>query len=783
MRPLVLAALAGAVATAWAQERTPGWLGVGLDASGDAVVAGERSFTGWVRLTSVMPGSPADAAGLRAEDRVVATPGMVFGADGGANLAAFRALLANKAAGETVALTVVRDRIERRAAVDDAPVEDTAKAFADPDAMLATRPPGSKLALTAVKVREVLAVTATLGARPSEPGWERAIAPTPFADARASLPVQPLGQALAEEFGAEADLANQRGRLARLVERGDPFRLALVAGALRDPWRAGGLAKLWTDRPEDDAWLTQALAALGSSAEAGPPVRPVRGDASVAEVADILRAHLDASAKQLARATRALTEAERSRLRAGLPALWHLFIDQVMWPLGQDARRAEAIECVRLAARVEVSALVGALQPWVWLATNPHLPGELRRALAAIAPDETRTFDTPWGPIVIAGTGRHWHRKPAAVLIDLGGDDFYTQPASGEIHIVIDLGGDDAYEASFDHAHGAAMLGVSLLADAAGNDRYLAQRWGLGAAACGVAVLIDQAGDDVYRGGDYTMGAAFQGVGLLIDQAGHDRYEAPRYSQGLGMPGGFGALIDAGDGADRYFCKGRDQTGYGDAGIFDGWGQGVGVGFRGLASGGLGLLRDGGGDDVYEAGNFSQGGGYYFGWGALVDGGGDDLYIGSRYAQGFAAHQAVGTFLDVSGNDRYTTRQGVAQGCSWDETVVWFVDRAGDDTYEGGGFFSQGAAAHNGFCVFADLAGRDRYLYGPGQAQAASNDYHGGTSFALFLDVGGAEDAYTGGADAAANGAVRHRDRHGFQVDAPGDLSDAATRFREWIKR
>ena len=783
MRAIAAAALACAVATAWAQERTPGWLGVGLDASGDALAAGERAFTGWVRLTSVMPGSPADAAGLKPEDRVVAAPGVVFGADGPANLAAFRALLAGKAAGDPVALTIVRDRIERTAAVDGAPADDAAKAFTDPDALLAGRPPGAKLALTAVKVREVLEITATLGARPSEPGWERAIPATPFPDAPRSLAVAPLGEALAAEFGCEADWKDQRGRLARLVERGDPFRLPLVAGALRDPWRAGSLAAVWTGPPEDGDWLPHGASALASDVESGPPFPLLGPQASLDDVAGMLRAQLDASATLLARATRALSDAERARLREGLPALSRLFVDQVMWPLGQDARRADAAECVRLASRVDVGALVGAASRWQSLARHRSLLDAVGAAGAALAPDEVRSFDTPWGPIVIAGTGRHWHRKPAAVLIDLGGDDFYTQPASGEINIVIDLGGDDAYEASFDVAHGAAMLGVSLLYDASGNDRYLAQRWGLGAAACGVAVLIDDAGDDVYRGGDYTMGAAFQGVGLLIDGGGNDRYEAPRYSQGLGMPGGYGALIDEGDGADRYFCKGRDQTGYGDAGIFDGWGQGVGVGFRGLASGGLGLLRDGGGDDVYEAGNFSQGGGYYFGWGALVDRGGNDCYIGSRYAQGFAAHQAVGTFEDEAGNDRYTTRQGVAQGCSWDETVVWFVDRAGDDVYEGGGFFSHGAAAHNGFCLFADLAGRDRYVYQPGQAQAASNDYHGGTSFALFLDLGGAEDVYEGGADAAANGVVRHRDSHGLQVDAPGDLADATKRFREWIRK
>ena len=83
------------------------------------------------------------------------------------------------------------------------------------------------------------------------------------------------------------------------------------------------------------------------------------------------------------------------------------------------------------------------------------------------------------------------------------------------------------------------------------------------------------------------------------------------------MPGGFAALIDRA-GNDHYYCKGRDLGAYGTPGIFAGWGQGCGVGFRGIASGGVALMLDESGNDVYEAGNFSQGGGYYFGWGALV---------------------------------------------------------------------------------------------------------------------------------------------------------------------
>ena len=187
-------------------------------------------------------------------------------------------------------------------------------------------------------------------------------------------------------------------------------------------------------------------------------------------------------------------------------------------------------------------------------------------------------------------------------------------------------------------------------------------------------------------------------------------------------------------------CTGRYGSEYGEPGLFSGFGQGVGFGFRNVASGGIGVLYDLAGDDVYEAGNFSQGGGYSYAWGILRDDAGNDRYIGSRYAQGFAAHQAVGTFLEGGGDDLYQSHSSVACGLSWDETSVLFHDYGGDDVYEQGGF-SLASAAHNGMVLFLDDAGNDRYAALP--AHAGSNEYHGGKSFALFVD-GAGDDVYGG---------------------------------------
>lgn len=153
---------------------------------------------------------------------------------------------------------------------------------------------------------------------------------------------------------------------------------------------------------------------------------------------------------------------------------------------------------------------------------------------------------------------------------------------------------------------------------------------------------------------------------------------------------------------------------------------------------------DGDGDDDWEAGNFSQGGGYYYGIGIFrAAGDGDDRYTGSRYAQGFCAHQAIGVFIEDGGNDRYQTRQGVNIGLAWDECVTVFIEEDGDDYYYGGTFFSLGASAHNAFTFWLDKNGKDEYHYPPGPGRAGGNKYHGGHSLSFFVDKGRDKDFYS----------------------------------------
>ena len=107
------------------------------------------------------------------------------------------------------------------------------------------------------------------------------------------------------------------------------------------------------------------------------------------------------------------------------------------------------------------------------------------------------------------------------------------------------------------------------------------------------------------------------------------------------------------------------------------------------------MLQDLEGDDVYDAGNFSQGTGYYFGVGVLDDASGNDRYLGSRYSQGSSAHQAVGILIDRQGDDFYSGKIAANQAAAWDVAIAGLFDYSGNDEYHGADL-SLGASAQNG---------------------------------------------------------------------------------------
>jgi hypothetical protein len=399
-------------------------------------------------------------------------------------------------------------------------------------------------------------------------------------------------------------------------------------------------------------------------------------------------------------------------------------------------------------------------------------------------------IDTPAGKIVIGGRGNNVYELDkmtgVCAVIDLGGNDVYhegTVSPQRPVLVVIDLAGNDRYEGTQPGIQGGAMLGVSMLVDAAGDDVYNAKDIAQGSAVGGVGILIDLSGNDHYRGFRRVQGQALGGVGILLDRAGNDDYHAAMWAQGFGGPLGFGVLDDL-EGDDHYYCGGMWRTSYyPETQGYEGWGQGVGAGIRSVADGGIGVILDGGGDDVYEYDYFAQGGGYWLGMGFARDFGGNDQRLGStqkeydgshrvqpmfdRFTCGFGCHYALGFCFDDAGNDTYGgTIMGL--GMAWDCSIGYLCDFGGNDRYEATGGLTEGNGAQAGLGVLLDYGGDDIYRgYNQGYASPGIS-YHQlpwcGGNFSFLIDYGG-KDTYGCG---LPNNSVNSRGCNGgFLIDRP----------------
>ena len=230
------------------------------------------------------------------------------------------------------------------------------------------------------------------------------------------------------------------------------------------------------------------------------------------------------------------------------------------------------------------------------------------------------------------------------------------------------------------------------------------------------------------------------------------------WTQGMGGPLGFGLLDDL-DGKDHYYTGGLYVCSYvndkdNPTPGYEGWGQGMGAGLRGVANGGVGVILDGGGDDLYEYDYLSHGGGYWCGTGFARDFGGNDRRLGptrkayddgkrrqrsfTRFANGFGCHYALGFLFDDEGNDTYnSTIMGV--GYSWDCSVGYLCDFSGDDRYSG----NEGVGAQAGLGVLFDYDGEDVYLGSSMGSASTGISYHRlpacGGNFSFMVDWGGTD--------------------------------------------
>ncbi len=597
----------------------------------------------------------------------------------------------------------------------------------------------------------------------------------------AQRPEKELLELMASQTGATEDNADLMRRLADCQAVTDPYRLPAMAATHKHPFLMEPVARYYLDSiplpgPTDRItaqirWLHKVYGTEPAPSRQGTYALHDYRDGDLEAHLDYIEAVLELAAEYNQRAFRDFSAAELQFMEETAPDLLEGFVNAHMMCFDQDLERQRRnVELLGMAHRLDMAALIRQAEGVSKLVDGDFL-ASLKQQMET-SPDPVGRIaerDTPWGEIILDGTAdNRYLRGTPAVLVNLGGNNFYANNTGSSIPgkvpsaVLVDFAGDDRYENWAPMRQGCGFMGVGILLDLDGDDSYIGVRYVQGTGFLGIGILADAAGDDIYRAIDYGQGVGQFGAGILLDDAGYNRYEGHQSCQGVGFTGGLGLLFSADpDGNDEYYNKGQHGTGYGDPGSFEGWGQGFGVGHRPYASGGIGILLDQGGDDRYEGGTFSLGGGYYYGLGILNNRAGNDRYRGSRYGMGFTAHQAVGIFLDDGGDDHYHISHFVGIGMAWDESNTLFIDRSGDDVYIAPSF-AFGAAAQNGFALFIDGGGKDRYI-GTQPAADRGNRYHGGTSIGYFLSLGEGEDQFPD----RRPGELSSELAHSFFVDSP----------------
>ena len=572
-----------------------------------------------------------------------------------------------------------------------------------------------------------------------------------------------------------------------------PYAVAARAVAMAFNVREPVMPRTGDEYARSDAEDTPAGAGEADAAPPPDPLAPRHGAIPVPTAQGAvfaMRFMLEESGLHMARALEpAISSSGMSRdALAAILAEAPPIVSRVKWlvKVEPDARTVEVVEAMRACTRIDADALVAAIAhcdadlyvtaDWAQTEHEP-LPDALTGAVTGRIFTAELVTDLGW---VVVGSleDNSYDMSRIAAVLDPGGSDEYRWSAVRTgMQGIIDLAGDDRYTGTGPQGPGAGILGMCVIDDYAGNDRYEAPWLGAGAAVGGAGIVVDRAGHDTYRAERWGCGAAIGGVGLLLDLKGDDDYAGSLFVQGVGGPSAIGALADA-EGNDRYRADGAEPSTYLTPATSLSFSQGVGFGFRTRLAGGTGLMVDLGGDDRYFAGEFSQGGGYYLGIGIARDTGGRDYWSGDRYAQGWSAHQAVGALIEDSGDDVFLSRTAASQGAAWDQSVAVLADFRGNDTYRGDGL-AQGSAAQQAFAMMIDCGGDDTLDAAAPVCQGGSgaNEYHFETTGARSMSVLMLLDGYRG---AGARSADRTRCSAGRLIPgititgtAPMSLKDA----------
>ena len=774
--------------TGTAHPETTPFLGVGYRIATELERIPGVTTPHGIRVAQVVSGSSAEKAGIEVNDIIIAYDLVRLENQKESEiLQSFGSYIKDrKSIGDDITLRVIRTEtaIEGRSNETSLTVANRA----DLDNLLDDQKAEEILTFSVKKEAHFIDIVATLGERESftaEAPPENSLLFPEYEIL--SDPYSDLARKLIDEFDIENAYLDLLKRYDEDELEYDPFRLNLFRYIHRDPLRFLPVTEMVSGDLEALGKKNDLTAIIGYGAklidespeDTGEIIEfPTSKDPEVhlTFIRDVVLRALDLRN----RAVETMDKKDREFLSENLPR----FIDNGFEPEADDngekiRKTLQLLEKINYGALLKSAKILSQLTYTEWLSDfetsmidyHSTQPATIQGVGGTIL----FTEETAAGLIIIGGRDANRYEREAAVLIDLGGNDFYggsTASATGDspLSIIVDFSGNDEYSATENFAEGAGILGTGILLDLAGNDTYHGVALSQGVGIAGIGILADRGGNDEYFGQKYNQGVGFWGIGLLIDSGGNDSYRSHLFAQGVGGPKGTGLLLDN-SGDDSYYATGKEPSSYSTPGIFSGYSQGFGIGFRHHASGGIGMLIDSAGHDRLRAGNFSQGGGYYFGLGILRNSGnGDDEYIASHYGQGFSAHSAAGILIDEGGNDHYSGHVGALQGAAWDLGIAALLDRSGDDIYESAGlFFSQGAAAHNGFSFFIEMAGVDQYLFKEGE-KISNNTYHGGYSLSFVIDDGGDVDFYNENRE--GNNRIQLEGEYGIRADLDGTVEE-----------
>ncbi len=370
--------------------------------------------------------------------------------------------------------------------------------------------------------------------------------------------------------------------------------------------------------------------------------------------------------------------------------------------------------------------------------------------------------DTRFGKMTVGTPGQDVYTGRYAFIYDPAGNDVYQCQLSTDFDnpyfLLIDAAGDDVYRNYEIHGMASVIAGLGAFIDLEGNDIYQSGDLSF-SSMVGYFSFQDFQGDDYYSSGLHTIGAASLGISLFYDYNGNDRYNVTELGEGFAGTLGLGILADF-SGNDIYFAGGK----YLHAPLapldYRSLSQGFSIGGRPDLGGGIGVLYDKEGNDVFQGGVYAQGVGYWYALGILIDKGGNDFYDAVYYPQGSGIHLAGGFLYDEAGEDNYYSKHGPGQGAGHDYGVGFLVDRGGDDRYsvEGG----NGLALTNSVGIFLDVSGNDNYQKKYDRSYGFADVRRGSGGLGLFLDTGG-DDNYSN--ERCANDTTWTSGTYGYGLD------------------